>query len=207
MTETDWQIAAEQAAAVARKAGNMPASMDREIKASRETKTDWRTILRRFIENSVPSDYSWTNPNRRFVSQGIYLPGVIRENMPRIGVAVDTSGSINAQMLAQFAAELTAIVQETRPEDVEVVYCDTKVHGVEHFSPDDGEIVLKAKGGGGTSFDPALKHFEKDPPACVIYLTDLEASRPEEPEFPVLWAIPEWQRDNGWFGETVRLTE
>lgn len=205
MSEADWQIAAEQASSIAKRAGNMPGDIDRAIQAARETPTDWRTILRRFIEQTVPSDYSWTHPNRRYIAQGIYLPGVVKENLPRIGVAVDTSGSIDSEMLRQFANELTQIVHEARPESVEVIYVDTKVQGVEIFTPDDPEVRLEAKGGGGTNFQPAINHFKQNPPVCMIYLTDLYASEPEEPEFPVLWAVPEWQSKDGWFGETVRL--
>jgi predicted metal-dependent peptidase len=206
MTEADWQIAAEQAAMAARRAGTMGANLDRALEASREAKTDWRTILRRFIENSMPSDYSWSNPNRRYIHQGIYLPGVVKENMPRIGVAVDTSGSIDQVMLTRFAEELTAIMKETRPESIDVVYCDTSVKGQESFDPDDDLIVLHARGGGGTAFQPALDHFTIDPPVCVIYLTDLMGPFPQEPEYPVLWAVPEQYTTPEPFGERVALS-
>lgn len=206
MSEVDWQIAAEQASAVARKAGKMSADTERAMKAARQTRTDWRAILREFIENSLPSDYSWTQPNRRYISQGMYLPGVVRENMPKIGIAVDTSGSVNAKMLEQFGAELTGILHEARPESLQVVYCDSSVKGEEEFSPEDGEVVLHAKGGGGTAFQPALDRFNEDPPVCVIYLTDLEGPMPKEPIYPVLWAVPEHCRLTPSFGQLVRYS-
>lgn len=207
MTAADWQIASEQVAMVARKAGKMPGDVDRAVKDARQSSTDWRTILRRFLEQAQPSDYSWTRPNRRFVAQGLYLPGIIRENMPRIGVAVDTSGSIGSELLALFASELTAIVQETRPACVEVVYADSRVQGVEMFTPDD-ELTLHARGGGGTRFQPALDYFSdsEEPPACVLYLTDLEADAPTEPAMPVLWVTPESVTLPAPFGELVHVS-
>lgn len=208
LTEVDWQIATEQATAVAKKAGTMPAHIDRAISANPKTHTDWRSILRRFIEQTVPSDYSWMSPKRRHIAQGLYLPGMVKENMPRIGLAVDTSGSVDAAMLQQFASELTAILHETRPEALDVVYCDAKVQGKETFTPDDGEVVLHAKGGGGTAFQPALDVFNDDPPCCVIYLTDLYGPAPKEPTaYPVLWATPEDNTQLAPFGELVRLSK
>ncbi len=211
MTETDWQIAAQEMANALRAAGKMGANLDRALAADKDSNTDWRTHLRRFVEQSLPSDYSWTHPNRRFVAQGVYLPGVVRENTPRIGLAVDTSGSIDQRMLALFAAELTAILHEVRPERVDVIYCDTSVKSQESFDPDDAEIILHAKGGGGTCFQPALDHFTNDeegPPVCVIYLTDLmNSDQLTEPDYPVLWAVPEAYRNmTEPFGERVILS-
>lgn len=209
MTATDWQVATEQATAVAKKAGSLPADADRAVKAARQSETNWREILRRFVDQTVPSDYSWTQPNRRYVAQGIYLPGTVRENMPRFAVGIDTSGSIQQSDLAMFAAELTQILHETRPESIDVYYCDTRVCHTESFSPDDPEITLSAHGGGGTSFQPVFDRIadESNEPAALIYFTDLEGPTPIEPGYPVLWVTSEASNLNGPFGETVRISK
>jgi predicted metal-dependent peptidase len=209
MGPTDWQIAAEQATMVANKQGDMSADVDRAVKATRVARTDWREALRRFVEHVTPQDYTWARPNRRFIAQGIYLPGVHRENLPPIDVCVDTSGSVSPPMLARFAAELDSLMREARPESVRVVYCDSSVKGEEEFSPDGGEVILRALGGGGTRFQPALDHCaaRQDPPAAIVYLTDLLGPEPTDPGIPVLWCTPEQSTRVGWFGETVRLAE
>jgi predicted metal-dependent peptidase len=208
MTAVDWQIATEQATAIAKKAGQLPGDADRAVKANRASETNWREILRRFVEQTVPSDYSWTQPNRRYIAQGVYLPGTVRENMPRLAVAIDTSGSIGAIELELFARELTQILHEARPEAIDVIYCDTAVRHVESFSPDDPEITLSAHGGGGTLFQPVFDHVDAqgDAPAALIYFTDLEGPTPVEPEYPVLWVTTEVTALTGPFGETVRVS-
>jgi predicted metal-dependent peptidase len=207
MSATDWQIATEQASAISKKAGKLPGAADRATKAARESVTNWREILRRFIEQTVPSDYSWTQPNRRYVAAGLYLPGTVRENMPRLAVGVDTSGSINQADLSAFATELTQILHEARPEAIDVYYCDTQVTSTESFSPDDSEIVLHAQGGGGTEFQPVLDRIADDgsEPAALIYFTDLYGPAPAEPGYPVLWVTSEASTLEGPFGETVRI--
>ena len=209
LDETDWQIATEQTSLVSKRHGSLPGGADRAARASRQTATDWRAILRRFVEQVVPSDYSWSRPNRRYIAQGLYLPGVIRENTPRLGVVVDTSGSVGKALLQQFSEELTAILHDVCPEALDVVYCDANVQGYETFTPDSPAVELHSKGSGGTDFRPALEWFmrREETPAAVIYLTDLDGPFPDqEPVFPVLWATPEWVRHGAPFGEVVRLS-
>jgi predicted metal-dependent peptidase len=207
MTAADWQIAVEQATQVAQREGRLPAGIQRSIQPNKPL-ADWRAILRRFVDNTIAHDYSWTNPNRRFVAQGTYLPGMVKENAPRMVVGVDTSGSIGVEELNIFASELTAILHEVRPLSLDVIYCDADVAGKQSFSPDDGEVKLEPKGGGGTEFQPVFDEVEKDgePPACLIYFTDLYGPAPQEPEYPVLWVTTEKSSVEGFFGETVRLS-
>jgi predicted metal-dependent peptidase len=209
MSAVDWQIATEQATALAKKAGRLPGDAERAVKANRASETNWREILRRFVEQTMPCDYSWTQPNRRYIAAGLYLPGTVRENMPRLAVAIDTSGSIGAIELELFARELTQILHEERPEAIDVIYCDFAVQHVESFSPDDPEIVLSAHGGGGTLFQPVFDHVaaQGDALAALIYFTDLDGPAPQEPEYPVLWVTTEATALNGPFGETVRVSE
>jgi predicted metal-dependent peptidase len=205
-TEEDWKIVAEQAASVARMAGTLPGDAELALKHARQSKLDWRAILREFIVQAAPTDYSWTSPNRRYVAGGLYLPGPIKESVGEIVVFSDTSGSC-AGLAADFAAELTAIVSEVRPERVHVVYVDTRVQGTAEFEPDD-LVVIEPRGGGGTTFQPAFDWTEEQQiqPRVAIYLTDLESSdTPREPDYPVLWATPAWVTDAPPFGQAVQI--
>jgi predicted metal-dependent peptidase len=91
---------------------------------------------------------------------------------------------------------------------MDVIYCDFRVTRVKSFSPDDSEITLGAHGGGGTAFQPVFDHVaaQGDAPAALIYFTDLEGPKPQQPEYPVLWVTTEASALNGPFGETVRLS-
>ena len=211
MTAEDWQIATEQQTLAGNKGGTTPGFMRRELDRLRESRTDWRTILRRFVEQTIPSDYSWTNPNRRFVAQGMYLPGTIRENCPRLGMGVDTSGSISQQALAQVMGELNEIMSEVHPAGLDVVYADSRVTRIESFDPEDGPVELHPLGGGGTCFQPVFDYFnaQDEPPAAVLYFSeDLENSdRPVEPDYPVLWISGINARRTVPFGDHVKLED
>ena len=204
--ERDWTQAATQAATIAEGCGNVPESMRRLIDQNKEARTDWQTILKRFFEETEKTDYQWLPPNKRYVHMGEFLPSYKKEGYGEICIAVDTSGSINMELLAQFCAEINYIVQDLKPSRVIVISCDTAVGSVQEFKQ--GEYVeMNFVGGGGTSFIPPFRYLEKEgiKPKCMIYLTDLYCdSYPEEPDFPVLWATDTKHSLAPW-GETILM--
>lgn len=207
MSESDWQIATSQAEKAAVAAGKMPGAIADSSRKARQAQTDWRAVLKRFIESTIPSDYSWSKPNRRMLSRGMILPGVKRENTGELVIAVDTSGSVPDWMLDQFASEITLLMSETRPSKVTVVYCDTRVYATREFECEETFAFEKRTARGGTNFQPVFdKTAELDiEPRALIYLTDLEpGDRPIDPGYPVLWAVPETCRTQQWpWGESV----
>ena len=203
--EHEWNIAAAQALRSAKACGREPAGVDRPVSENRESRQDWRAILRDFVAATTPSDYRWSPPNRRYIASGLYLPSVERRGLGEIVIGVDTSGSIGKQELEQFAGEISAISEEARPEAIHVVYCDAAVQSAQQFGPSE-PIRLEPKGGGGTDFCPVFQWVDDGgvTPVCLIYLTDLCCnSYPAAPEYPVLWVTD--SRREAPFGETVRI--
>jgi predicted metal-dependent peptidase len=168
---------------------------------------DWKEKLKNFVMETLMADYSWSRPNRRYIWQNIYLPSAVREGMGEIVVGVDTSGSIDNEMLSKFAAEIRAIAHECKPCALHVVYVDAAVARADTFRPAEGdEVEIRPAGGGGTDFAPLFEWVEQKgiKPVCGIYLTDLCGSFPDEqPGYPVLWVTD--SRQVAPFGETVRV--
>lgn len=204
--QQEWSIAADQALRLAKACGHQPADVERPLNESRHSKQDWRTILRDFIVARIPSDYRWSPPNRRYIGSGLYLPSVARSGLGPIVIAVDTSGSIRAKELEQFAGEISAIADEAQPEAIHVVYCDAAVEASQEFQPSE-PIHLEPKGGGGTDFRPAFEWVKERQiePVCLVYLTDLCChSYPDPPDYPVLWVTH--SRRTAQFGETLQIS-
>lgn len=180
--ETEWRVAATQAAQMAKLQGKLPAGLERMIEENNRNKVDWKSVLRRFMTQIQKTDYSWRRPKSRYAAMGLYLPEAYNEAMPPVVIAVDTSGSIGQAELDLFGAEINAVVKEARPEKTYIVYCDATVNRVDEFLPDE-EIKLTPCGGGGTSFKPPFAWAEKHDvdPACLIYLTDMYGDFPEAP--------------------------
>jgi predicted metal-dependent peptidase len=186
----EWDVAVNQATTVARQAGKVPSGLKRALEGAAEAAVDWRELLRRLWSETTPADYSWMRPNRRHVWAGVYLPGVIREGVGEIAIAVDCSGSVNARQLGLFEAEVRSILEGQRPERVHVLYFDSEVQKVETYEA--GQPVhLNPVGGGGTEFAQCFDWLDEHgiQPRTLVFLTDLYGSFPlSAPAYPVLWA-------------------
>jgi predicted metal-dependent peptidase len=203
----DWQIAATQAAQVAKAQGKLPGSLARLVEELNDAKVPWREVLQRFVNQCARNDYSWRRPSARYFSRGIILPSLYSEQLPPIVVAVDTSGSIGAEDLQQFASEIDEIIGQYNAT-VQVLYCDTSIAGEEEFTPETRPVRLQAKGGGGTDFAPVMKRVEEmdEAPACIVYLTDMCCSSfGNDPGVPVLWVATEGRNHKPPFGEVTYL--
>jgi predicted metal-dependent peptidase len=186
----EWDVAVNQATAVARQAGKVPAGLNRTLDGSATAAVNWRELLRRMWSDTIPADYSWLRPNRRHLWTGLYLPGVIREGAGEVAIAVDCSGSVSARQLRLFEAEARSILEGQRPERVYVLYFDAAVHKVETYEAGQ-RIDLNPVGGGGTEFGPCFEWLDERgiQPQSLVFLTDLYGSfPPTAPAYPVLWA-------------------
>jgi len=186
----EWDIAVSQATTVARQAGKVPAGLNRTLEGAAEAAVDWRELLRRLWSETTPADYSWLRPNRRHLWTGLYLPGVVREGVGEVAIAVDCSGSVSARQLLLFEAEVRSILEGQRPERVYVLYFDAVVQKVETYEAGQ-RIDLNPVGGGGTEFGPCFEWLDERGirPQSLVFLTDLYGSfPPAAPAYPVLWA-------------------
>lgn len=214
-TEASWAIFAEEAKMIADKRGQMGAGAARGVEETRKPRADPWAVLARFMSrHSDPTDYTWTRPNRKMLAAtGYYMPGMDNQNTAPIILAIDTSGSVTQDMLNEFAAHATHIMQELRPQALHVIYCDAQINGTVSFTPDDGPVRLTMMGGGGTAFQPVFDYIAEHPgeyadASCLVYLTDADgdnATLTNTPNIPTMWGIvPGWGRALP-FGETVKL--
>ena len=201
----EWSVAVNQAVTLATQAGKVPASIERTLDGAAEAAVDWRELLRRAWSETTPADYSWMRPNRRHIWAGFYLPGVVREGVGEIAIAVDCSGSVNSRQLRLFEAEVRSILEGQRPQRVYVLYFDAVVHQVETFEAGE-RVSLNPVGGGGTEFGPCFEWLGEHgvQPQTLVFLTDLYGAFPDsEPAYPVLWASTGGRRAP--FGQVVPM--
>ena len=190
--EQAWDEAMHQAMNLARAEGKLPGGVEETVKNAHASTLDWRSLLRRYMTDAARRDYSWSLPNRRFIDSGLYLPSIRSEGMEAIAVIIDTSGSLPAQTLADFWAELREIATEIQPESVHVLQVDAALQDAVEYAPDDLPDEITVKGRGGTDFRPGFEWLDEQgiQPAVCLYFTDMECSDyPEtEPSFPTIWA-------------------
>jgi len=210
--ESETKVKISQAENMASAMGKMDSSITRIMQNITNPKADWKTILKKFVDETAKNDYSWNVPNRRYVPHGLYLPSLFSNELGKIVLAVDTSGSIQENQLNRFASELQSILKNFSNVELLIIYCDTDIRGIEKIDNTNPEKKLTPIGKGGTDFRPPFQYLEKNgiDPKCLIYFTDLYCNRfPKiEPNYPVLWASTTSMDSNPFqipFGEIVEI--
>ena len=189
--EADWDRAAQQAMQITKAQGKEPGNVEQVFEGAHDHFRHWTDVLREFMRATAPTDYTWSRPNRRLIDSGLYLPGVTGEGMGEIVIAIDTSGSVDDARVNRNCAEIFAIAEEVMPERVHVIQCDTRVVAHDDFHPLEAPSEITVKGRGGTKFQPVFDAVEEAGinPDVLIYLTDLRGPMPDEPNYPVVWAV------------------
>ena len=159
-------------------AGRLGSKVPREVSASLDKPIDWKEALRDFVSTAVrgKDELSWRRFNRSLLANDILAPSVESETMTEAIIAIDTSGSINQEMIGKFAFQLQLICDSVNPETVRILWWDTEVHGEQVFGGDTNNVkdILKPLGGGGTCVSCVSEYIAKKgyKPDCVVVFTD-----------------------------------
>ncbi|HNV70600.1 MAG TPA: VWA-like domain-containing protein [Candidatus Ozemobacteraceae bacterium] len=163
---------------------------------------DWRALLRQHVERSLEQrdEYSRARPHRRYLLQDLIVPSVEGETVAELVIALDTSGSMNDQLLSSC---LQAVSQLSRVADqCLLLTADARVHDVIRTADIEAFVNKRnVTGGGGTDHRPVFTWLAERQivPALFIGITDLQSAFPKtKPEFPVLWLTPKWHWRAPW---------
>lgn len=174
------------AANMARMAGKLNGELARMVDDMLESKLHWTDILRDFMLKVVKARDSWQRRNRRYT--GVYLPTRHEKRMGPIIFIPDTSGSMWGDDMEKICSEMAHCAAQTQPENIRVLWADTRVAGEQVFDPVEFSFAaLKPVGGGGTDMRVPLKYAEQYEPQVVVLMTDGYTPWPDaEPPFPVI---------------------
>lgn len=164
--------------------GRVPASLERWAEEFLKPKVDWRRELRAAVRAAIGStlganDYTFRRPHRRSSYLGVVLP-TLQRPIPKVAVAVDTSGSMGDQQLSQARSEIEGVLR-TLGTPVQVLSVDCEVHGAAQRVQSAKKVKLT--GGGGTDMSLAMRALGdlKPTPDIGVVLTDGITGWPEEP--------------------------
>lgn len=188
-----------------KEAGNIPQEILRSVEELINPKLDWRQLLARFVSEKSKEDYSWSRPNRRFISQGLILPSQYSESISDLTIAIDTSGSVDERMLTEMLSEINYIQDTIKPKNTTILDFDTEIHNVYHLNEDTDIMSLEFNGGGGTYIDPVFEYCNSNPTKALIVFSDLYFHPyEEEVAYPVMWIVYDNPDPSVPFGEIVK---
>ena len=158
--------------------GDQPGDALRWVESILEPTTSWEPLLTGAVRRAVGwaagrSDFTYARPSRRASSTpGIILPGQHRP-LPRIAILVDTSASVDDELLARALGEVDGVIAALGVPDTSVT-----VYAVD-AAVQSASRVRRARdvslaGAGGTDLRVGLRAVEAERPRpdIVIVFTD-----------------------------------
>ena len=140
---------------------------------------DWRLLLKEAVNLDV--DWSYENAT---IEEGVVTPHIEEIMKPETEIVLDTSGSIDEQLLINFLKECKNIISTSK---VKVGCFDTMFYGFQEVRNEKEIEKLEFRGGGGTNFDVAVNAFSKRVENKIIF-TDGRATMPKMP-LDAIWVV------------------
>lgn len=182
--EGDEDLSEENTAPRARIVSDAGNSINRDIRTVPKIGTtlpviDWRTALRDTINHDV--DWSFANA---LLEDGVVRPALEEQTMPETEIVLDTSWSVDEELLRKFLRECKNILLCSK---LRVGCFDTIFYGFHDIQTEQDIDNMVFEGGGGTDFNAAVGAFTLRVDNRIIF-TDGKAPMPEiAPE--AIWMV------------------
>lgn len=162
--------------------GLVPAGLIEEIRALSMPPIPWDVELANWFDvyfAPLERCRSYARPSRRQAStpdipRPRYQAMDILTKSRTFGVVIDTSGSMEAQMIGKALGAVASYAVSHEVPFARVVFCDAQAYDAGYVSPQDIAGRVAVKGRGGTALQPGIdlleqaKDFPKDGPVLII---------------------------------------
>jgi len=167
--------------------GSISGSWLENIVAANTPKISVKEVVRRFAQ-SVASRATESSRMRRNRRYGLRYPGALRKYTTKILIAVDSSGSMGSDQLADGFAIINATCKQAH---VSFMIFDTAILSVENDMKR-AKQNFEVKGRGGTDFQCVTDYVNEHKFDGVVIFTDGIAPAPTRPnKTKVLWLLSE----------------
>ena len=181
-------------------------------------KLNWKAYMNRWIaKRGQVAGRSWGKLDRRSLQRGNFRPGVIKEGIDWLVVAVDISSSISWDEFIAFMEHLDKLRNDVKVSRLTILPFNEIVVQSEIIELKPSDLTPKKMAtGGGTCFSPIFNWVDRQAgkPDGVIVFTDLcSTDFGSAPSCSVLWASTDeiYTGTDGWysnvppFGETMQI--
>lgn len=153
-----------------------------DISKDDKPKIPWQKVIRNFHTSCFSDEILFTNKklSKRYGSR----PGMKIKEQSRILIGIDTSGSMDLDIINMFLKQLSYLNKETTSFDI--IECDCEIQRIYKYK----QLDSKLKGRGGTNLTPVLNYAEEKKYDGLIYFTDFEAPIINKKyKIPILWIL------------------
>ena len=169
--------------------GFFPAGLIEEIRALNQPPVPWDVALARWFDRyfaPLEQRRSYARPSRRQAStpdipRPRYIPNEAAQDGRTFGVVLDTSGSMDRELLAKALGAIASYSIAHDVPAVRVVFCDAAAYDGGYLAPEQIADRVRVKGRGGTVLQPGVDLLEHatDFPAAgpLLIITDGQCDR------------------------------
>jgi len=222
--DAEWRQRVVRAMEAGRLAGHGIGMLGHRLADLPQVHTPWEVVLRGLVTRAVihhPQPLP-TRPARRWLARDsdarqkggpapAFEAGWQRDQeIPKIVVGIDSSGSVDGTLLAMFASQVAGIAKRTGAETHVLVFDQAvrsrAVMGRGVWERRITDILFSRDG--GTSFIAVMEEALALTPSAIVILTDLQGpfGPPPPKGVPVIWAVPgDPPPDGAPFGRVLSL--
>lgn len=170
----------------------MSQEIERVISELVKPSLPWDKILRNYVNDKFPDDYSWKRPNRRFMEVA-YLPSICDgEALKSLSVYIDVSGSVSDELLNKFLSEVKYLYESLEIDKLRIVLWSTDIDGIIEMTGS-WRNPPEFPSGGGTYITPVLEDITKDKATVSVIITDgyfrMDEDTLNKIKTPLVWCI------------------
>jgi predicted metal-dependent peptidase len=149
--------------------GFLPGGLVEEIRALSQPPIPWDVELAQWFDNyfsPLEKVRSYARPSRRQsatpdIARPRWVPAAGAEDGRTFGVVLDTSGSMDRQLLAKALGSIASYSISRDVPAVRVVFCDAVTYDQGYMSPEAIGERVRVRGRGGTILQPGIDLLEK----------------------------------------------
>lgn len=194
---------------ISNQAGSVPGNIGTIIKKYLTPVVPWEQELQHWMTDMLEDGMTWTRPNRRYLSQGMYLPSR-HEEEGRLAHLVkfwDVSGSVSDKDEVRFNSEFRYVWDTFQPKKLTLCQFDTIIQSEVTYEEDDSIEEIKIIGRGGTDLEPVRQWINEHQPTAAVIFSDLycDPMEPLDYDIPVLWVCVNHPKATVPFGRLIHI--
>lgn len=156
-----------QALSIAKKSSHAYAGLQIEIDTLIKPEINLQDVLKEYLISSLFEKVTtYERPNKRYLTQGLYLPGSKKSNeLIEVYIALDSSSSVSLDEYKKFLGIIQDVCEGFYEYKITVLPFDVTVKekhiiSFDSFNPLDDNMLFIPKSDGGTNFDEVLRYLK-----------------------------------------------
>lgn len=136
---------------------------------------NWAVVLQRYLIEAGGQEYSFVIKDRRYEDE--HFPSLQDDQdddkLTKLLLFLDSSGSIQLEQSTQFVSDARYIKEQFDPDEIHIIFFDTKINKVIVFKREDDIEDIHPVGGGGTSFHDVREYIIEHQPVAAVVFSDM----------------------------------